>query len=264
MDTPVVVRRNGKRPSCEPCRISKLSCDHQVPCARCKRRKIESRCFIHAAPMTGLKQKGRQVPGNSGIDHETQPEILSYEYDTRSVSPAEPSPRTEIHPTRPWEYDITSNGSASVHHQRQLGISASSINRVRCVDGSMITPSLSSVQTPNDWTPAAGMTRSGQGPNSGYLGSTSFSAVFDEKIDIVATDEPNGLPETHVECLSSQETSVKVKEGAAVLAQLADFKHFVLLIARWLEYAKGLALVCLTFLLAYSSLLNNTFRLEAP
>jgi hypothetical protein len=257
MDTPIVVRRNGKRPSCEPCRISKLSCDHQVPCARCKRRKIESRCFIHAAPMTGLKQRGRQATGNSGIDHETQPEVRSDEYNTRPTSPAEPSPRTEIHPTRPWEYDIKSSGSASVHHSMHLGISASSTNRVRSIDGSMITPSLSSVQTPNDWTPAAGLTRSGQGPNSGYLGSTSFSAVFDEKIDIVAADEPNGLAETHVECLSSQETSVKVKEGAAVLAQLADFKHFESLIVRWLEYARGLALVCPTFLLPYSSLSNR-------
>jgi hypothetical protein len=114
------------------------------------------------------------------------------------------------------------------------------------VESSGITPGLShssSVQTPNDWAPAAGLTRSGQGPTSGYLGSTSFSAVFDEKIDIVAAGEPNGISETQVECLSSQEHSVKIKEGAAVLAQLSDFKHFEALIERWLEYGRGLALV---------------------
>lgn len=35
----LMYRRNGKRISCEPCRISKVRCDHAAPvCARCQTR----------------------------------------------------------------------------------------------------------------------------------------------------------------------------------------------------------------------------------
>lgn len=47
------LRRNGQRPSCEPCRKSKLACDHSLPiCGRCRRRKIEEKCHYHPAPMS--------------------------------------------------------------------------------------------------------------------------------------------------------------------------------------------------------------------
>ncbi|KAL4792629.1 hypothetical protein BDV19DRAFT_380688 [Aspergillus venezuelensis] len=42
-------RRNGQPTSCEPCRLSKVRCDHQKPvCSRCRDRY----CFYHPAPMT--------------------------------------------------------------------------------------------------------------------------------------------------------------------------------------------------------------------
>ncbi|KAJ5312365.1 hypothetical protein N7508_003195 [Penicillium antarcticum] len=44
-------RRNGQLSSCEPCRKSKLRCDHQSPiCSRCLGR--GERCFYHPAPLT--------------------------------------------------------------------------------------------------------------------------------------------------------------------------------------------------------------------
>ncbi|KAJ5547995.1 hypothetical protein N7513_005229 [Penicillium frequentans] len=47
------VRRNGQPSSCEPCRRSKLRCDHARPhCTRCTRRKISSKCYYHPSPMT--------------------------------------------------------------------------------------------------------------------------------------------------------------------------------------------------------------------
>lgn len=47
------LRRNGKPQSCEPCRKSKLKCDHVLPkCGRCIQRKIEYRCIYHPAPMS--------------------------------------------------------------------------------------------------------------------------------------------------------------------------------------------------------------------
>ena len=48
-----MLRKNGLVMSCEPCRKSKLACDHQMPtCGRCQRRRMEERCFYHPAPMT--------------------------------------------------------------------------------------------------------------------------------------------------------------------------------------------------------------------
>ncbi|KAL2865380.1 uncharacterized protein BJX67DRAFT_389390 [Aspergillus lucknowensis] len=46
-------RRNGKPTSCEPCRISKVRCNHATPvCARCQARGMSQRCFYHPSPMT--------------------------------------------------------------------------------------------------------------------------------------------------------------------------------------------------------------------
>jgi chromatin structure-remodeling complex subunit RSC3/30 len=45
-------RRNGLPSSCEPCRKSKLRCDHATPCGRCRRRKRSAQCIYHPAPMT--------------------------------------------------------------------------------------------------------------------------------------------------------------------------------------------------------------------
>ncbi|KAJ5651252.1 uncharacterized protein N7484_004975 [Penicillium longicatenatum] len=46
-------RRNGQPSSCEPCRRSKLRCDHARPhCTRCVRRNISRKCYYHPSPMT--------------------------------------------------------------------------------------------------------------------------------------------------------------------------------------------------------------------
>lgn len=46
-------RRNGKLQSCEPCRKSKLRCDHVVPaCGRCVKRGKVNQCFYHPNPLT--------------------------------------------------------------------------------------------------------------------------------------------------------------------------------------------------------------------
>ncbi|KAJ5100108.1 hypothetical protein N7532_007109 [Penicillium argentinense] len=48
-------RRNGQLSSCEPCRKSKLRCDHTMPiCGRCIRRDLREDCIYHPAPLTQL------------------------------------------------------------------------------------------------------------------------------------------------------------------------------------------------------------------
>lgn len=51
-----VTRRNGKLSSCEPCRKSKLRCDHTTPvCGRCLRLNKQHLCIYHPAPSTRAK-----------------------------------------------------------------------------------------------------------------------------------------------------------------------------------------------------------------
>ena len=67
------LRRNGQRPSCEPCRKSKLACDHSFPiCGRCRRRKIEGRCHYHPAPMSRRTEYGT---GNISPNDSPQPAL---------------------------------------------------------------------------------------------------------------------------------------------------------------------------------------------
>ncbi|GFF98018.1 chromatin structure-remodeling complex protein RSC30 [Aspergillus udagawae] len=66
-------RRNGQLPSCEPCRKSKLGCDHTRPiCSRCVRRGRADQCLYHPAPLTKPRdtkaaaiRKPRQKPTHS-------------------------------------------------------------------------------------------------------------------------------------------------------------------------------------------------------
>lgn len=63
-----LIRRNGKPQSCEPCRKSKIKCDHALPtCGRCIQRKIQHRCEYHPAPMT---QQERPIRALSSIGSE--------------------------------------------------------------------------------------------------------------------------------------------------------------------------------------------------
>lgn len=49
-------RRNGTQQACEPCRKSKLRCDHSIPiCGRCKRRKVVSECKYEPSPSKSMR-----------------------------------------------------------------------------------------------------------------------------------------------------------------------------------------------------------------
>ncbi|KAJ5512925.1 hypothetical protein N7463_002477 [Penicillium fimorum] len=55
-------RRNGQLSSCEPCRKSKLRCDHQTPiCGRCLGHDQAERCFYHPAPLTQPRARASRV-----------------------------------------------------------------------------------------------------------------------------------------------------------------------------------------------------------
>ncbi|KAJ5626845.1 hypothetical protein N7528_004272 [Penicillium herquei] len=58
------VRRNGQLSSCEPCRKSKLRCDHNRPiCGRCARRRLSAhQCQYHPAPMAKQPTPKQSTP----------------------------------------------------------------------------------------------------------------------------------------------------------------------------------------------------------
>ncbi|KAI1321720.1 putative Zn(II)2Cys6 transcription factor [Xylariaceae sp. FL0255] len=55
-------------PACDPCRFSKLSCDHLQPCSRCRDRRQTSQCKYRSRPFKksrkGTPTVGSQSPGN--------------------------------------------------------------------------------------------------------------------------------------------------------------------------------------------------------
>lgn len=65
------VRRNGQLSACEPCRKSKLRCDHSRPiCGRCaRRRRPQQQCHYHPAPTA------KQVTPQSDRETADQPEV---------------------------------------------------------------------------------------------------------------------------------------------------------------------------------------------
>lgn len=84
-------RRNGQLPSCEPCRIAKIRCDHGQPhCSRCVKRDLTGRCYYHPAPLTSTEQhpqkkQRRQTPIERRPPRDLHPRPTS--------SPASPSVR---------------------------------------------------------------------------------------------------------------------------------------------------------------------------
>ncbi|RAL06829.1 uncharacterized protein BO97DRAFT_438886 [Aspergillus homomorphus CBS 101889] len=88
------IRRNGLPSSCEPCRRSKLRCNHARPYfTRCVRRNISQQCYYHPSPMTRAPQSASQV------DFATVP-LVSVHAPTATSPPAETLP-ADVHDRGP-------------------------------------------------------------------------------------------------------------------------------------------------------------------
>ncbi|KAE8392952.1 hypothetical protein BDV23DRAFT_170597 [Aspergillus alliaceus] len=97
-------RRNGKPVSCEPCRVSKIRCDHHRPtCKRCQARRMESQCFYHPAPLTRVRTNARTRPKPSRKRNNTS------------------RPRSPSHEVIPEQSPATSNDENPHQHPGYLG-----------------------------------------------------------------------------------------------------------------------------------------------
>ncbi|KAJ5470809.1 Transcription factorfungi [Penicillium desertorum] len=89
MTTP---RRNGQLSSCEPCRKSKLRCDHQSPiCGRRLRHGQAERCFYHPAPLTQPRARASRVTSRRPKRQQCPDNLLVFRLDHGIFSTAKPS-----------------------------------------------------------------------------------------------------------------------------------------------------------------------------
>ncbi|OQE26011.1 hypothetical protein PENFLA_c007G00997 [Penicillium flavigenum] len=86
-------RRNGQLSSCEPCRKSKLRCDHQSPiCGRCLCHGEAERCFYHPAPLTQPRARAPRVISRRPKRQQRPGNQLVFRLDQKISSTPLPSP----------------------------------------------------------------------------------------------------------------------------------------------------------------------------
>jgi chromatin structure-remodeling complex subunit RSC3/30 len=90
-------RRNGQLSSCEPCRKSKLRCDHQSPiCGRCLCHDQAERCFYHPAPLTQPRARAVRVVSRRSKRQQRPDNQSVFRVDKMISSTATPSPQSGL------------------------------------------------------------------------------------------------------------------------------------------------------------------------
>ena len=151
-----MLRRNGTRSSCEPCRKAKVKCDHHSPfCQRCEARGISASCVYRTAPMTRSPvPEVRRTHKLSTLQNQTWFGVLDLSGD-RLSEPTLPSTQASFTaPLAPLAKTQTYTNAASnaVHSRPPSSLDSSDVE-------------LNAQSAPK----AAG---------SGYYGSTSYYSVF--------------------------------------------------------------------------------------
>ena len=115
-------RRNGKQQACEPCRKSKLRCDHLTPiCGRCTRRNVPSQCKYLASPVKKRPTRPSISPCPASFNHIPKTNLPlhlqdsdGYEIFAAGSSYVEKCPNGFLGPT--------SYSAIFLEHQGKLGI----------------------------------------------------------------------------------------------------------------------------------------------
>ncbi|KAI0451749.1 hypothetical protein F5B21DRAFT_485977 [Xylaria acuta] len=185
-------RRNGKLQSCEPCRKSKLKCDHVVPtCSRCVKRKCAEKCVYHPNPLTKKRQTAEKVPLTPAttINEETSPIVLPTIESSEPSSPHSPG------------YHIL--GTSQIDYQAAPLQAPAKFNRAASA-------------------PALCTHRCEGGPgrvNPGFFGATNFMCIFSEnlsKLGVVSTElEGPELPRLTI-------SNDQIVRGTQILSFLKD------------------------------------------
>ncbi|KAI0872511.1 hypothetical protein GGS24DRAFT_434197 [Hypoxylon argillaceum] len=157
-------RRNGKLQSCEPCRKSKLRCDHVVPiCSRCVKRRCQEKCVYHPNPLTKKRQTAENAPPTPAttINEEASPILLA------TIESSEPGS-----PPSPGYHNF---GESRLDYQEVPPQAPAKLNRAASA------PPLYSHQY--ECEPGR--------VNPGFFGATNFMSIFSEnlsKLGVVSTE----------------------------------------------------------------------------
>ncbi|KAF1816045.1 hypothetical protein P152DRAFT_108813 [Eremomyces bilateralis CBS 781.70] len=202
-------RRNGQLQSCEPCRKSKLRCDHMMPvCTRCERRNRSTLCVYAAAPMT------RTTRQNS-----------SSSVATASVTGSSVVLVDQVLTPR----DTPAAGSSQRDTDRQE------------------TP-VNATRPTGDLPPSASMAFEGvSAPRNilGYMGSTSYSSVFEENQGTLGIErDPEGEDLRHERRSSPAPVlDYQIQQGVDVLKLFKDRALFDRFSKRWFAICQGIVVI---------------------
>ncbi|KAF2715841.1 hypothetical protein K431DRAFT_324170 [Polychaeton citri CBS 116435] len=233
-------RRNGKLFSCEPCRRGKLRCDHNSPiCGRCTRRNKPDQCVYHPAPLTKprLSSSGIGPQRTSAPPPERSPAHTPYPHrasEERHVGRFASPPATGGLHSRDFSFRPVNAANASHGTLNQSPVPVPVMaptpgdDRRATSSASYASPESSSAMSFKDG-------------RHGFLGPTSYSAVYtenDAKINALSPGEQAGdLEDTsHLPPVSPE----KIQQGAELLALLRDMPIYERFMKRWFDICDGL------------------------
>ncbi|KAI8624755.1 hypothetical protein F5Y19DRAFT_467606 [Xylariaceae sp. FL1651] len=205
-------RRNGKLQSCEPCRKSKLRCDHVVPtCSRCVRRKCADKCIYHPNPLTKKRPVAEEVPltPSTTTNEDTASVILSSIESSGTRSPREHTPvvSRQSHP----------EAAPQVSTQLNRAASAPPLHSHHCDGGTGRV-------------------------NPGFFGATNFMCIFSEnlsKLGVVSTElEGPELPRLTI-------SNDQIVRGCQILSFLKDASLIHDFINRFFDIGDGVGTICI-------------------
>ncbi|KAH8898343.1 hypothetical protein GQ53DRAFT_742414 [Thozetella sp. PMI_491] len=214
-------RRNGKLQSCEPCRKSKLRCDHTVPvCGRCIKRRCIDQCIYHPNPLT-QPRKTTPTPG-----------------------PSLPTPSASCSTTHGSPPDVVQ----SIEQSIEQSVEQSSYDPYPCVAAQTPLPRIVE-RPPHTCAPH----RAASAPlldtrahepvpaNQGhrFFGATSYSSIFAEGLDNI-----EALPEAPAEKTMAISAD-RIAKGCEVLMFLKKRAMINQFVSRWYEICEDTSAVTL-------------------
>lgn len=220
-------RRNGKLFSCEPCRRGKLRCDHNTPvCGRCARRNKPDQCFYHPAPLT--KTRSSPAPQRPLSTARRPSSFSSRPVTDERHNHGLASPPVSNTPSN-HSIDISAFRSANGTPHNQPLFTQSPALRSNLPAPTTEEDRFSAASIPYTGPESASM--SFRDSKSGFLGPTSYNAVFTENpgslsviTEAVDVDEHSRLPAVTVD---------KIQQGAEVLSMLSDIPTYRTFTQRW-------------------------------
>ncbi|KAI1407346.1 hypothetical protein F5Y13DRAFT_206383 [Hypoxylon sp. FL1857] len=194
--------------SCEPCRRSKLRCDHVAPtCGRCIKRRCVDQCIYHPNPLSQNRRKGRTTPPTplSPANGEDLGDVV------QSIETPSAEPPSYLTP------------------QSLLPRSAEVVTRE--VHRAASAPPL---QLRDEYTSHSG--------RQGFLGETSYISIFEDGLGNCCVSNP-GLESSPVQKVKLSHD--RITQGCKVLSFLRDNSMLIRLVSRWYEICEDEGCICI-------------------